>query len=92
MVGCVPELLQRLERPHSALGYRPPVSRLGGNNLLHLDNQFVVRCAMRVGRSARQVRGLLGHPQTQNAKSVKNRTLPPVGKNFLTFIVSRCYD
>ena len=25
-------------RPHSALGYRPPASRLGGNNLLQLDN------------------------------------------------------
>jgi transposase InsO family protein len=24
-------------RPHSALGYRPPASRLGGNNLLQLD-------------------------------------------------------
>ncbi len=25
-------------RPHSALGYRPPASRLGGNNLLQLDS------------------------------------------------------
>ena len=25
-------------RPHSALGYKPPASRLGGNNLLQLDN------------------------------------------------------
>ena len=25
-------------RPHSAIGYRPPASRLGGNNLLQLDN------------------------------------------------------
>jgi transposase InsO family protein len=24
-------------RPHSALGYRPPASRLGGNNLLQLN-------------------------------------------------------
>jgi transposase InsO family protein len=25
-------------RPHSALGYKPPASRLGGNNLLQLNN------------------------------------------------------
>ena len=25
-------------RPHSALGYKPPASRLGGNNLLQLDS------------------------------------------------------
>jgi len=25
-------------RPHSALGFKPPASRLGGNNLLQLDN------------------------------------------------------
>ena len=26
------------QRPHSALGYKPPASRLGGNNLLQLNN------------------------------------------------------
>ncbi|MDP1733155.1 MAG: integrase core domain-containing protein, partial [Sulfuritalea sp.] len=25
-------------RPHSALDYKPPASRLGGNNLLQLNN------------------------------------------------------
>jgi transposase InsO family protein len=25
-------------RPHSALGYRPPASRLAGNNLLQLNS------------------------------------------------------
>jgi transposase InsO family protein len=37
--ACLPAFLSyyNARRPHSALAYKPPASRLGGNNLLQLD-------------------------------------------------------
>ncbi|NPC59351.1 integrase core domain-containing protein, partial [Caenimonas soli] len=38
--GWLPAFLAyyNARRPHSALGYKPPASRLGGNNLLQLNS------------------------------------------------------
>jgi len=52
-------------RPHSALGYEPPASRLDRNNLLQL-NTWGLGC----GRSAGGRRFLVGHPSlTHNQRT-----------------------